>query len=133
MTREFGSAHHAIRGSLPVHGVFRLTTQDVEVGGQTIPRGSMVWLIIGAANRDETEFDAASRFDPSRGKQSCLAFGHGPHFCLGAPLARLEACVGFEALAARFTGFERTRDDIRWNVVPTVRGPDALYVRALGG
>jgi len=122
-----------LRHQPPVHGVFRLTTRDVEVGGQTIPAGSMVWLLIGAANRDDAQFADASRFDTSHDSQGGLAFGHGAHFCLGAPLARMEARVGLAALLSRFRGFERVDRDISWNLVPTVRGPNALRVRLREG
>jgi cytochrome P450 len=118
-----------LRHDPPAHGVLRLTTQDVDVGGQPIPAGSMVLLLLGAANRDEARFPEASRFDPTRDSQAGLAFGHGAHFCLGAPLARLEARIGLEALAGRFEGFERMPGEITWNLVPTVRGPNELPIR----
>lgn len=66
-----------------------------------IPAGSEVFLVFGAANRDEREFEDADRFDVAR-RPRHPAFGHGPHFCLGANLARLEARIAFEELLARF-------------------------------
>lgn len=120
-----------LRHDPPVHGVLRLLTRDVEVGGVMLPRGAMVLLLLGSANRDDARFADARRFDAERESQAGMAFGHGVHFCLGAPLARLEARIGIEALAARFRGFERLPGEITWNLVPTVRGPNELPVRFL--
>jgi len=122
-----------LRHDPPVHGVMRLTTAEVEVGGQRIPAGSLVCLLLGSANRDEARFPEASRFDAARESLGGLAFGHGTHFCLGAPLARLEARLGLEVLVARFRGFERAPGEVTWNMVPTVRGPNELWIRALAG
>jgi cytochrome P450 len=120
-----------LRHDPPVHAVFRLATQEVEMGGQRIPAGSLVLLLLGAANRDDAQFADAGRFDATRDSQAGMAFGHGVHFCLGAPLARMEARIGIEALAARFRGFERMPGEISWNLVPTVRGPNELPIRML--
>lgn len=118
-----------LRHAPPIHGLFRMTTEDVVIAGQTIPAHSMVWLLIGAANHDDARFVEASRFDLARKSQGGLAFGHGAHFCLGAPLARLEARIGIEELIARYQRFERSADEIIWNLVPTVRGPNQLWMR----
>jgi cytochrome P450 len=86
----------------PVIGVFRVTTREAEVDGTVIPEGSMVNLLFASANRDESHFDSPDRFlvtRPDAGDQ--LSFGHGRHFCLGAPLARMEASIAFERLLSR--------------------------------
>jgi cytochrome P450 len=80
----------------------RFTTVDVEVGGVTIPAGELVALAIGSANRDEARFEHSDRFDLDRGSRGHIAFGHGLHHCLGAPLARLEGEVALTALVRQF-------------------------------
>jgi cytochrome P450 len=101
----------ALRYDAPVQFLFRTATDDVEVGGRLIPKGSGVVPIYASANRDELRFENADRFDISRNASGHLAFGLGVHFCLGAPLARLEARVAFEELFAR-TGELRLSGDV---------------------
>jgi cytochrome P450 len=84
----------------------RTATVDVELHGVTIPAGSRVLLVWGAANLDEREFPEPERFDVTRGAVRHLALGHGAHHCLGAALARLEARVAFEEWHARFPTYE---------------------------
>ena len=82
-----------LRYRSPVQAVFRKTTRTVALHGQTIPEGSLVLPMIGSANRDPKLFAEPDRFDVTREPNPHIAFGHGPHFCLGAPLARLEARI----------------------------------------
>jgi cytochrome P450 len=79
----------------------RTVTRDVEVGAQMLRAGDKVTLWWASANRDEREFAEPNRFDIARTPNRHLAFGHGPHFCLGARLARLEIRVLLEELLAR--------------------------------
>jgi cytochrome P450 len=79
----------------------RKTTEDVEIAGTTIPRGSQVRLLPGSANRDEAKFENAGVFDMDRDTTGHLGFGHGIHSCLGAPLARLEGKVALRTMTSR--------------------------------
>jgi cytochrome P450 len=89
----------------PTQVLPRTATRDVELHGVTIPAGSRVMLVWGAANRDEREFPEPDRLDLTRAGSRHLAFGHGAHYCLGANLARLEARVAFEEWFARFPDY----------------------------
>jgi len=88
----------ALRYDPPIQVVFRTVTADTDLAGTRIPRGAVVAALLGSANRDERAFADPDRFDVSRDTRGHLAFGFGPHFCLGAALARLEARVALEAL-----------------------------------
>jgi cytochrome P450 len=86
----------------PVHGTkMNYATEDVEWHGITIPKGSAVVPVLGAANHDPRAFDAPDRFDITRSPNRHLAFGHGPHFCLGAQLARMETRLALGTLLER--------------------------------
>ena len=89
-----------LRFDAPVQLLPRLATRDVSLAGTTIPGGAIVLPLFGSANRDERVFPDADRFDVTRRPREHVAFGHGPHFCLGAALARLEARVALEELFA---------------------------------
>ncbi len=90
-----------LRYRSPVQAMFRVTRNPVEVGDATIPAAQTVVAWIGSANRDPDQFPDPDRFDISRSPNRHLAFGHGIHFCLGAPLARLEAGIALEMLLRR--------------------------------
>lgn len=85
----------------PVQGMERYTTVETELAGQTIPAGQLVVAWIGSANRDETQFDQPDEFIIDRDPNPHLAFGNGIHFCLGAPLARLEGKIALSAVLER--------------------------------
>jgi cytochrome P450 len=121
----------ALRKEPPSHGVMRLTLAEADIGGVNVPAGAMVLVLLGSANHDESRFAEPERFDVARGSKSGFAFGHGAHFCIAAPLARLEARVAIEELVARFRGFERLPGEIEWNVALHVRGLVTLPIRVL--
>jgi len=101
-----------LRFESPVQSLARRTTRDVTLHGVSIPGGSEVRLLWGAANRDEREFPRPDVFDPARAIRRHLAFGHGIHFCLGAGLARLEARVAFEEILARWPDHRIDRESL---------------------
>ncbi|HEY3238247.1 MAG TPA: cytochrome P450 [Acidimicrobiia bacterium] len=92
-----------LRYNPPVHhSTFRMTTEPIDVGGVTIPAHEQVLVVLAAAGRDPARFPGPDELDLTRGERGHLAFGYGIHFCLGAPLARLEGEIAFTSLLARF-------------------------------
>ena len=81
----------------------------------TIKKGQLVLQFLGAANRDPSRFDQPDALDLARSPNKHLAFGYGPHFCLGAPLARLEAPVAIRALLRKLPKIQLAHDDLEWN------------------
>jgi cytochrome P450 len=125
-----GAIEETLRFRSPVQLVFRQTTCAVEIGGQRIPADNLVLLVIGSANRDPAIFPRAEQFDILREPNPHIAFGHGLHFCLGAPLARLEALVALREFFARFEHFERAETE-PWQPRKAfhVHGPSRLPIR----
>jgi cytochrome P450 len=105
------AVEEALRYDTPTQLLFRTATCDVELAGMTIPKGATVVPIFASANRDECKFPEPDRFDVRRDARGHLAFGHGIHFCLGAPLARLEARIALEAVL-RLPGLHRTDERV---------------------
>ncbi|MEP6692759.1 MAG: cytochrome P450 [Gemmatimonadaceae bacterium] len=79
----------------------RFASEDIPIGNVTIPRGELVYVVLASANRDERQFAGADELDITRAPNRHLAFGHGVHFCLGAPLARLEGAIAIATLVRR--------------------------------
>ena len=110
----------------------RFARQDTELCGVFIPRGSALCPILGSANHDESHFPDPERFDIARQPNRHLGFGYGPHFCLGAPLARLEAKLAFRVLLQRYSDLQLVlpRSQLTWRRSHSVRGLTTLPLRA---
>ncbi len=119
-----------LRYRSPFQVMFRQSKRDVRLHGQLIPAGKLVLVMLGSANRDPRQFADASVFDITRDPNPHLAFGHGIHFCLGAPLARLEARIAVGDLLERLQGLALASDN-PWEPRRAfhVHGPSRLPVR----
>ena len=108
----------------------RYAREDAEIAGVTIPRGSLVYAVLASANRDERRFPEPDRLDLARDPNRHLAFGLGIHYCLGAPLARLEGRIAFDVLLRRCPGLTLAVDRaaLRWKRGAVLRGLRELPV-----
>jgi len=109
----------------------RYALEDVELHGQRIAKGHTVLVGIAAANRDETVFKNADQFDITRQPNPHIAFGLGIHYCLGAPLARLEGRIAFCALLNHFPKLKLAvpASELKWRGAPSLRGLQKLPIR----
>jgi cytochrome P450 len=117
-----------LRYEPPAPHVGRYVNRDVEHYGETVPEGSVMLFLVGAANRDDRRFPEADRFDIHRDVGQHLTFGYGIHFCLGAALARLEGRVALDEVLARFPEWEVDVDNAKLAPTSTVRGWETLPV-----
>jgi cytochrome P450 len=97
-----GAIEEMLRYDGPVQSTFRTATKDTSVGGTPIAAGTGAFVILAAANRDPAQFKDPETFDITRNPNEHMAFGDGIHFCIGAPLARLEGAIAIETALARF-------------------------------
>ncbi|CAM5339476.1 cytochrome P450 family protein [Streptomyces abikoensis] len=109
----------------------RFPLENVEIGGVTVPAGETVLLSLAAANRDPHHFSEPDRLDPNRDRSGHLALGHGIHYCLGAPLARMETETALAVLLERFPGLalDGKREELAWRPSVRARGLISLPVR----
>jgi cytochrome P450 len=117
-----------LRFEPPAPHVGRYVARDVEIHGRTVPEGSALLLLVGAANRDERRFPDGDTFDIHRKVTSHVTFGYGAHFCLGAALARLEGRVALDELLNRFPEWEVDLASAELASTSTVRGWETLPV-----
>ena len=118
-----------LRYDPPVQFRTRTTLADVEVAAVTIPRGATVVLLLASGSRDPARFPEADRFVPDREDNQHLGFGGGNHYCVGAPLARIEAHIALGALARRLVAPGLVTDPPSYRENAVLRGPEHLFVQ----
>jgi cytochrome P450 len=126
------AVEETLRFEGPVNlATMRHTAEPVELGGVAIPAGQIVLVALNSADRDADKFPDPGSFDLDRTTTGHLAFGHGIHFCLGAPLARLEGEIALRELATRFPKLEAAEpvDDLQWRASMIIHGLRTLPVR----
>jgi cytochrome P450 len=126
-----GAIEELLRFEGPVERTLnRWAATDVELDGQTIRRGELVILVLNAADRDPERFPEPDRLDVTRTDLRHLAFGRGTHYCLGAPLARLEAEIALETLFRRLPALRLAvpPDELEWRETPMFRRVVSLPV-----
>lgn len=118
-----------LRYESPINMIARITVEPWTLGDLTVPAGEMMYCMIGAANHDPAVFGDPYRFDIGRTANPQLAFGGGVHYCVGAPVARLEAEVAFTALLRRFPTLTLVDAAPQWRPMINLRGLQSLHVR----
>jgi cytochrome P450 len=121
----------SLRRESPVQWLQRIVVEDTELGGVQLPEGAVVLILYGSANRDERRFAEPERFQVERSNllKDQLAFGHGIHMCLGAPLARLEGQVAFEQVLSRLKNLRLSaKNDFSHIETVNHRGPKHVFI-----
>ncbi|HYP15024.1 MAG TPA: cytochrome P450 [Bryobacteraceae bacterium] len=119
-----------LRYRSPLQFVFRATRQQVTIANRSVPKGALVLVVVGAANRDPAVFDNPEQFDIGRDPNPHIAFGHGVHFCLGAALARMEARIAFSEFFNRVSCFDLAANGpLKSRSALNVLGPESLPLR----
>jgi cytochrome P450 len=113
----------------------RVATENMQLGGVHIPKGSFVHLSLSSAGHDPEVYDDPERFDVTRSPNRHLSFGHGAHFCIGAPLGRLQGEIAFSTLLRRLPRFELAvpPQEVAWLADSSLsRGLESLPIRVRG-
>ena len=118
-----------MRFDTPLQLFERWVLEDVEIGGTRVPRGAELGLVFGSANRDPSVFDVPDELRLDRDPNPHVTFGAGIHFCLGAPLARLELQTSFGSVLRRMPALELVEEP-RWKPNYIIRGLEGLHVRS---
>jgi len=125
-----GAIEEMLRYEGPVeNATWRFAREALTLAGHTVAAGEPVLICLASADRDAARLPTAGTFDIRRAQRPHLAFGHGIHYCLGAPLARLEARVAFTALLTRLPGLALEPAPLRWRRGALMRGLRELPVR----
>ncbi len=122
------SIEEMLRYDNPVQITYRSVLEDANIKGKQIRKGDLVNTILGSANRDPERFSNPNRFDITRNEGRHLGFGVGIHFCIGAPLVRLEAEIVFETILRRFPKLSLATESLEWQEHPIFRGLKSLPV-----
>ena len=122
-----GAIEEMLRFECPVARQPRFIKQDVTLGGQSLRQGQMAFQFLNAANRDEAYFPDPDRFDIRRPNNRHMAFGQGVHFCIGAPLARLEGPIAIAAVLRRMPNLRLANDVADWDITK----PNSRLLRTL--
>ena len=117
-----------LRFAGPVHCTTRVATEDIQIDGQTVKEGQVVFTMLAAANRDPAHFSNPDTLDITRKDNYHVAFGSGIHSCLGQPLARLEAHIAFQTLARRLPNPRLTTEELEWGPSFILRGLKSLPI-----
>ena len=117
-----------LRYESPTQMTARIASEDIEIHGTTIKKGDQVYILLGAANRDPNQFAHAHLLDITRNPNPHLAFGYGTHFCLGAPLARLEAQIAIQTLLQQMDNIQLASSDLPWRKLMGFRSLNELLI-----
>lgn len=118
-----------LRYDSPVQRAERVALEDVVVSDKCIRRGERVFLVVGSANRDPAQFEQPDRLDLARRENKHIAFGQGIHFCIGAPLARLEGAIAIQSFLDRFGSFQVASPTLEWQESVAIRSLKSLQLQ----
>jgi cytochrome P450 len=125
-----GAIEEILRFEPPALQIARYVTRDVEFHGTTVPQGSSILALVGAANRDERRFGPdAESFDVTRPPRQHMTFGVGAHYCLGNALTRIEGRIALDEILNRFPDWEVDLDEAVFSSASAVRGWDSMPAR----
>jgi cytochrome P450 len=122
------AVEEVLRYEAPVQATSRIVPDERTVAGCPMHKSQPVWMSLAAANRDPEAFEAPQVFDITKKRASHVAFGGGPHICIGAPLARIEARHAFVKLLSRYPNLRLPEQDLVWRTLPFFRGLEKLVV-----
>lgn len=125
-TLAAATVEEILRFDSPVDFTVRVAPRDMEIGDGAVRQGDPIFTYVRAANRDPDVFSNPDSFDITRKHQPHVAFGGGPHICIGAPLARMEAQVALPMIFARFPNLRLAAQDFTWRTLPGFRGLERL-------
>lgn len=122
------AVEEVLRFEAPVSATSRILAKDQQVAGCPMKARQAVFCSLASANRDEGAFDAADQFDITVKRPSHVAFGGGPHICIGAPLARIEARRVYQKLFERYPDMRMAKQALVWRALPFFRGLERLVI-----